>query len=940
MIVDQEQVTDYFAGQPYSYWHWLDEGEVVAWSDGTTIAFREELLTVLGRLAPLGLPPLGSILLLLAACRDNWQGGRRREILQRHWAGMNQGGDAASHYQTLFSEVIDGLDKVNAARHLVQQKLEHKAELAAWMTEGAPGRYSEAASQMLFNRLKLGLAPDELEGNQTSPFNSLVHDLGCLRWGIWRFSEATLAHRLATGLETNLLPAPVKPPPPTTARDLISSLQDDPELGAVARLANLLLAALNLPRALSDPDQLPVGGVSDISNRGPLDRLLLSELAHDDLTLSVRVAMNEALFLRRESPPRTPPRRRRVLLDAGLRTWGVPRVFVTAVGLALAAKEDAHISVQTFRAEQDAAVPVKLDSDAGLREHLGALDHKLHPAASVQALLDEDQPEEMETDLVLVTTDETLADADFQRELYDAKLPPMYIAAVSRSGKFELVQRSARGSKVLSRAEFDLEEVLAPRPGAAPLHEPREFLPAFFAQARVPLRLSYPVDPQRSWLVHPGMVVTYTRDGRLLLWSNPGHGAETVADKLPPGELHWCSSFLEGDLIRLVVGRKAKKGLYCVTYHRDTGDVETVRLGLQMEQPLEVVGRRGHALVFARDEVEVVSLATGEKLCGGSVRRIMGRPYLWHRQGRFIASGSGRGYREWLALAYNPAADPEHGIACETLFKETATTQLIAVSEKDWGVGPIGLTSKGELLDPIKGILPISGELSKRLRSPFGLIGLSRDGRRAIVSCFAGEKGATNIHEVLWDLDQQQMRDLRYITKGKQSNSLISQSRLESPISEIARPRPLHTKYRALAVTEQNQLVLISRKGQYWPLEFFATMKELRLPRQPHFNEQSLRIRAKVSFADVEHFDGGYSLEMARFADGSLAWLDGRGLLHLRSSRRELPECTLVLTDGPLAGWLSDGRVFGPDYWRGGKESTSVLQVHVEMLLPFAKELA
>jgi len=121
------------------------------------------------------------------------------------------------------------------------------------------------------------------------------------------------------------------------ARRLIARLHQDPELGGIARIAHQLLAAIHLPRSLSDREDLPVGGVSDISNRGPLDRLLLSELAHDDVTLALRIALNEALYLRRETPPRSPPRRRAVLIDAGIRLWGVPRVFATAVALSLAA---------------------------------------------------------------------------------------------------------------------------------------------------------------------------------------------------------------------------------------------------------------------------------------------------------------------------------------------------------------------------------------------------------------------------------------------------------------------------------------------------------------------------------------------------------------------------------------------------------------------------
>ena len=79
-----------------------------------------------------------------------------------------------------------------------------------------------------------------------------------------------------------------------------------------------------------------------------MDRLLLSELAHDDLTLAVRIAMNEALYLRRETPPSNPPKHRAVLLDSGIRLWGVPRVFATAVGMALAAAAQRNVRTDVF----------------------------------------------------------------------------------------------------------------------------------------------------------------------------------------------------------------------------------------------------------------------------------------------------------------------------------------------------------------------------------------------------------------------------------------------------------------------------------------------------------------------------------------------------------------------------------------------------------------
>ena len=53
-----------------------------------------------------------------------------------------------------------------------------------------------------------------------------------------------------------------------------------------------------------------------------------------------------------------------------------------------------------------------------------------------------------DTDLIIVTTGDTLADADFQRKLREADVGGLYLAAVDRDGRFELHQKGLRGSKV------------------------------------------------------------------------------------------------------------------------------------------------------------------------------------------------------------------------------------------------------------------------------------------------------------------------------------------------------------------------------------------------------------------------------------------------------------------------------------------------------------
>ncbi|MCA9050560.1 MAG: hypothetical protein KDA89_17605, partial [Planctomycetaceae bacterium] len=61
----------------------------------------------------------------------------------------------------------------------------------------------------------------------------------------------------------------------------------------------------------------------------------------------------------------------------------------------------------------------------------------------------------------------------------------------------------------------------------------------------------------------------------------------------------------------------------------------------------------------------------------------------------------------------------------------------------------------------------------------------------------------------------------------------------------------------------------------------------------------------------------GYRLQCAVWKDGRRAWIDSRGLLHLKHSDATLPQVTLVLRDGILSGWLSTGHVFGEDYYCG-----------------------
>jgi hypothetical protein len=160
----------------------------------------------------------------------------------------------------------------------------------------------------------------------------------------------------------------------------------------------------------------------------------------------------------------------------------------------------------------------------------------------------------------------------------------------------------------------------------------------------------------------------------------------------------------------------------------------------------------------------------------------------------------------------------------------------------------------------------------------------------------------------------------------------------------VAHSRILRSRFSAIGALNNGELVLVGRRGQRWKFAFDPRHGTLRLnlvEQSPSDHATTTRVQA--SFETVEGFDRGYKLSVARFADGSRAWLDSRGLLHLASSDTSVLnrswrdsrglvhltssemsdlEGTIVLTDGPLAGWLADGQVFGPEYWLDGQEPT------------------
>ena len=191
-----------------------------------------------------------------------------------------------------------------------------------------------------------------------------------------------------------------------------------------------------------------------------------------------RVALNEALYLRREAPPKSPPEQRIVIFDAGIRMWGVPRLLGTAVGLALGANADKASEVKFLRAEGDQLGEVPLENREHLIGHLEVLRREAHVGDALSQIAQLVNGADGESAMILVTARDAASDPEFQKQLSEAGLTGLHIATVNRQGDFELFERTSQGEKQLAVQKLSIDESLEPpakspdRPAPASLLRP------------------------------------------------------------------------------------------------------------------------------------------------------------------------------------------------------------------------------------------------------------------------------------------------------------------------------------------------------------------------------------------------------------------------------------------------------------------------------------
>jgi hypothetical protein len=619
------RVVEYFRPPENYFWRWADNGQVIEWRDGDTICYRDELLDILKQLSHEGLPSIGAILLVLSACRDKPDTVDKEDSSSIVLRLMNYYGKNTSILKGMKDRVVEATRMLHLVSALPQELRTGPKRIWVLYTifKGLNKKITSAFAAGCIDCFNSGqldnyIFKEGFLGNKAQIFSN---DMQLLIQAMQAFPTVQqLEMSIRTGIEELPNTAELEVPKLETG-DLLEQLEEDVRTTGLAQLTKRLIAALNIPmHAHGSSDQL-FGGVSDITNRGNFDRLLLSELAHDNLSLMARLANNEALYLRREELPSNPEKQRIVLVDTTLKMWGLPRVFAVSAALACAHNNKAKARIASYALSGTGFHEIDLTTKEGVVQSLEQLDAALHCRRGLSQFMDQRVMRE-EDEVFLITEEEITHSVLFQSILASLKKPVNFLVTVNRSGELCFYEYIKGRKKQLSEARFDLQELLFHTTASKNEKNVRKTkallnAPAFMQHLPCPLffpasKIKFKVDC--FFEMKKDHFVCVTIDRRVLYWNSKTQGAREIIEHLEFGQ--FCFGSDSDDTLYILVYSGIQKYVLLYEVNPGSNTVEITKLPETIDGMEEMVFEEGYFYMKAANNLFAIEAATGKAYPG------------------------------------------------------------------------------------------------------------------------------------------------------------------------------------------------------------------------------------------------------------------------------------------------------------------------------------
>ncbi len=506
---------EYYQSYHNYFWEWEDAAEVISIPNGNTIAYRMVILNIVKELAPQGLPPFGALILSLIALNPN--GDKDIEMVKNiiaHRFSKSQpqfSADENLHGSFDFLKRLQKIDKKykSGKNKIILLKaiffdchnilsLRDSYKIAALYID---------SSQAFLEKKEFAVVPPG--------FRKTIKTLGIINQKF-----PTVESIIEKMVDLPVQEDPIILEEPNKSEDLIENLSNDPRTFKVGALVKQIWSGLNLPFHKNSPSQMPIGGVSDLTNKGNFDQLLISEYANDDLTFLSRLANNEALFLNRESPPSSNDLKRIILIDVSMRNWGTPKTVAYATMLAIAKHPKSDFECEVF-AIGDTVQSIQFESVHDLIHGLQKVEATLNSAKGIEEYFSL-FPSNKNREVFLITEKSVPLQNEMSKALSDYGEQINYLIFNDSTGQIDIYKKLKRSKKHIQHLEIPLRRLWEKKPKrkiVARVREKHNFYP---------ILIKPPQESRGIIKTENGEIFLITKDRTLLRYfdKNKGKGSK------------------------------------------------------------------------------------------------------------------------------------------------------------------------------------------------------------------------------------------------------------------------------------------------------------------------------------------------------------------------------------------------------------------------------
>jgi hypothetical protein len=247
-----------------------------------------------------------------------------------------------------------------------------------------------------------------------------------------------------------------------TDKDFIQELIEEPKTFQIGSLIKRIWSGLKIPMRHLSPGEQPIGGISDMTNKGDFNRMLLSEFANEDEVFMNRVANNEALYIQREIPPEENIFERIILIDTSLKNWGTPKVLAFASAIAVIKHPKAHSECKVF-ALGKTNIPISLDKVDEVIENLNQVSPVLEVSYALEKFFNEEYTEK-DLEVFFITHQENLVNQNLQKVIHENRDRLKFLVTTSSDGELNFYKYHKGTRKHIQKIVLPLHELWANPP--------------------------------------------------------------------------------------------------------------------------------------------------------------------------------------------------------------------------------------------------------------------------------------------------------------------------------------------------------------------------------------------------------------------------------------------------------------------------------------------